>query len=211
MQAVGSDGLNSRVENHSFGGYAAFTGVRADGTSASPTALAAGDCISSFSARGYAASGYSSASAGDIRIFANSSWATAGNQDTYMIFETTSTGSVTVAERMRVTAAGNLLVGTTTDNGVDKIQTPGGVNSAYVKLAGSTSGTAELTVPATISTYILSLPAAQGAASSYLQNDGSGNLSWVTSGAPPTVTSNIDGGSSSTLYTSPQIVSGGTA
>jgi hypothetical protein len=100
------------------------------------------------------------------------------------------------------------LIDTTTDNGVDTLQIGSGIASNYLKLTGSTSGYAELTVPATVTSYIWSLPATQGAASSYLQNDGSGNLSW-SAGTPPAVTSNIDGGTSSTLYTSPQIILGG--
>ena len=86
----------------------------------------------------------------------------------------------------------------------------GNVTVNALTIAGSISGSVQLTGPSTITTYILSLPSSQGAASSYLQNDGSGNLSW-TGGSPPVVTNNIDGGTSASLFTTPQIITGGTA
>ena len=46
---------------------------------------------------------------------------------------------------------------------------------------GSTSGTLDLTVPATITSYTLTYPSAQGGSGETLLNDGSGNLTW---GAP---------------------------
>lgn len=48
-------------------------------------------------------------------------------------------------------------------------------------LSGSTSGQITLSAGATPTTHTLTLPATQGAASSFLQNDGSGGLSWATS------------------------------
>jgi hypothetical protein len=44
---------------------------------------------------------------------------------------------------------------------------------------GTTSGAVTIGAGATVTSYSLVLPAAQGAASTFLQNDGSGNLSWV--------------------------------
>jgi len=47
------------------------------------------------------------------------------------------------------------------------------------------AGTNGITIksPASVTSYNLILPAAQGAASTFLQNDGSGNLSWVAGGS----------------------------
>src|SRR5207244_4059124 len=50
------------------------------------------------------------------------------------------------------------------------------------QLPGATSGALSLAVPATVTSYTLTLPAAQGAANQMLANDGAGNLSWVDSG-----------------------------
>ncbi len=51
-----------------------------------------------------------------------------------------------------------------------------------IQLPGATSGAVSLTTPATVTSYTLKLPAAQGAANQMLANDGSGNLSWVDAG-----------------------------
>jgi hypothetical protein len=54
------------------------------------------------------------------------------------------------------------------------------------------------------SSYTLTWPAAQGAAGTYLSDDGAGNLSWTN----PLV--NIDGGTANSVYTSGQFINGGT-
>lgn len=55
---------------------------------------------------------------------------------------------------------------------------------------GSTSGTVGITAPATITSYSLTLPNAQGGSGQVLKNDGSGNLSWQNdNNAGGTVTS----------------------
>ena len=61
-----------------------------------------------------------------------------------------------------------------------------------LKLAGSTSGELTLQAAATTTDYTLTMPSAQGSASTVLTNDGSGNLSWGSGG----------GGSSSSSSTS---------
>ncbi len=45
--------------------------------------------------------------------------------------------------------------------------------------AGSSSGTLSLTVPSAVTTYSLTLPSGQGAANTFLSNNGAGVLSWV--------------------------------
>jgi len=47
-------------------------------------------------------------------------------------------------------------------------------------LKGSSSGTLTIAVPAAITSHTLTLPAAQGAVNSFLRNDGSGGLTWVS-------------------------------
>ncbi len=59
----------------------------------------------------------------------------------------------------------------------------GGTNNIALRLAGSTSGTLDLTPAATTTSYALTFPSAQGAASSLLMNDGAGGLSWTTLGS----------------------------
>lgn len=52
---------------------------------------------------------------------------------------------------------------------------------------GSVSGSVTLQAPGTVTTYTLTLPTAQGAANSYLSNNGSGVLSFVTALLPTTI------------------------
>ena len=52
-------------------------------------------------------------------------------------------------------------------------------------LLDSSSNALTLAVPSVITPYTLTLPAAQGSASTTLSNDGSGNLSWVATASPP--------------------------
>jgi len=54
------------------------------------------------------------------------------------------------------------------------------VTGAAIQLTGSTSGSITLDVPATITSYTVTLPNIQGGAGEVLANDGSGNLSWVS-------------------------------
>ncbi len=51
---------------------------------------------------------------------------------------------------------------------------------AGLNLNGSTSGAVTLASPATVTSYTLTFPSAQGGGTTILQNDGSGNLSWVS-------------------------------
>lgn len=54
-----------------------------------------------------------------------------------------------------------------------------GTTKGVLSLAGNTSGKIIIQPAAAAGTYTLTLPTAQGAASTSLQNDGAGNLSWV--------------------------------
>ena len=73
--------------------------------------------------------------------------------------------------------------GKTLQNSLVLISSSGGITGARsLQVQGATSGTITLTPAATTTTYSLILPSAQGAASTYLQNNGSGTLSWATAG-----------------------------
>jgi len=49
-----------------------------------------------------------------------------------------------------------------------------------VGLLGSSSGNLQLKVPATVTSYSVTLPAAQGSSGQYMVNDGSGNMTWTS-------------------------------
>lgn len=54
------------------------------------------------------------------------------------------------------------------------------LNSLTTALRGSTSGTLTIRPAATTTSYTVTMPSAQGGATTVLQNDGSGGLSWAT-------------------------------
>ena len=197
------------LQSYGTGSTVGLRGDFARGTVGSPAAAQAGDILNFLSGRGYGTSQAASTSTGVVQVVAGETFTNTSNA-TYLVFKTTPTGSITSVERIRINSTGNVLIDTITDNGVDALQIGSGLAANYAKFTGATSGYAQIMAAATTASYLMSLPPAQGAASSYLLNDGAGNLSWTT-GTPPAVSSNIDGGSSATLYTTPQIVVGGTA
>ena len=77
-------------------------------------------------------------------------------------------------EKMRVSSAGNVTIGRQGD-AVTTLEVNG-----TLTLDGSTSGNLGLKAAATTTSHTLTFPSAQGAASTYLKNDGSGGLSWST-------------------------------
>jgi hypothetical protein len=194
-------------------GTGSNVGVRGDfarGTVGTPAAAQAGDVLNMMSGRGYGTSQFAVGSTGNIQLVAGETFTNTSNA-TYIAFKTTPTGSVTLAERMRIAPTGNVLIGTTTDNGTEALQlaTGAGLAANYTRYVGSSSGYVDVIAPTAPTSYNMVWPSAQGAANSYPINDGAGNLSWTT-GTPPAVSQNIDGGSSATLYTTPQLVNGGT-
>lgn len=203
LDIVNSSGSTKAVQTTGYGSNVGFRARRANGTIGSPTQSLTGDTLSFFSARGYGATGFAAASTGVMNIVAAANF-TDTSMPTYLSFLTTPTGSVTSAERMRISQTGNLLVGTTTDNNTDMLQLFAGLIATYAKLAGATSGYMQQSVPATTATYGIVWPNAQGAAGTVPTNDGAGNLSWSN---PQT---NIDGGAPDSVYTASQFINGGT-
>lgn len=115
-------------------GVSSSTGLRGDfarGTSSSPAAAQNGDILNFISGRGYGTSQFATSSTGVIQIAAAETFTNTSNA-TYIAFKTTNTGSVTSAEAMRISPAGNLLIGTTTDSGTQKLQVNGNSNVGTV-------------------------------------------------------------------------------
>lgn len=96
-------------------GGAGYIGRAARGSQASPTQALSGDNLTYLAGRGYTSSSAFSGNQGLIIIRAAENF-TASAQGTYITFQTTPTGSTTVADRMLITAAGNVGVGTTAPN-----------------------------------------------------------------------------------------------
>lgn len=70
----------------------------------------------------------------------------------------------------------------------DLSPTTGTINADEINLDGSISGTLTLQAAAVTTSHTLTFPGAQGAANSFLSNDGSGTLSWSTDVARKSVT-----------------------
>jgi len=91
-----------------------FIGRRARGTMAAPAALQAGDNIFTLQGLGYGSTGFSTASRTNVRFYAAENW-TDTAQGTYLSMETTLKGTtpLNASERMRITDAGLVGIGTT--------------------------------------------------------------------------------------------------
>jgi hypothetical protein len=91
-----------------------FIGRRARGTMAAPTALQAGDNIFTLQGRGYGSTGFSTTSRTNVKFYAAENW-TDTAQGAYLSMETTLKGTtpLNASERMRITDAGLVGIGTT--------------------------------------------------------------------------------------------------
>jgi hypothetical protein len=93
-----------------------FIGRRARGTLAAPTALGVNDNIMAMQGRGYGATGFSPGSRAYMKFFAAENWSDTA-QGTYITLATTQIGTAPTntpaPERMRVTDAGYVGIGTT--------------------------------------------------------------------------------------------------
>ena len=95
-------------------GGSIFNGRKARGTPAAPSAVQVNDILASFSGRGYGATGFNfTGGLGGVAVVAAENW-TDTAQGTSLGFTTTATGTTTPANKMTITASGNLGVGTPT-------------------------------------------------------------------------------------------------
>lgn len=117
---IGANTAGARQLIDTFAGQALITGRRANGTAASPTALATDDPILTLNAYGRGTTGYSSGARAAQLMAAAETW-TDTAQGTYLAWYVTPTGSLVSAERMRLTSTGLSVSGvitTATWNGV---------------------------------------------------------------------------------------------
>jgi len=117
--------INRGVELDSFAAPSIVTGVRADGTAASPTTLQAADEISSLNAFGYNGSAFVGPKAA-LRCFADQNWTTGAN-GTYCDIAVTPDGSTTMAEVVKFHNDGGVVFGSSgTDPGAGNLNLTGG-------------------------------------------------------------------------------------
>lgn len=110
-QYVGADGAPLRLTLDTYNGSSAagtaIMGRTSNGTAASPTSLTSGHDIISLNARGYGATGFAAASTGLAGFKTNQAF-TDANMGTYYYVFTTPDNSVTAAEALRITGAGEI-------------------------------------------------------------------------------------------------------
>ncbi|MFA4819229.1 MAG: hypothetical protein WC621_05300 [Patescibacteria group bacterium] len=110
----GADGNGITIDAYGgWGGY--FVGRSAGGTKASPTTTGSTDGLATLQAMGYVNGAFTSRR-GDINIASSENWTTTAN-GTFMYFRTTADGTVSTTEKMRITSAGNVGIGTTAPGG----------------------------------------------------------------------------------------------
>ena len=101
---------------------------RARGTMAAPTAVQTDDIVGQIQMRGYGATGFATTARAGIRMTAAQNWSDAA-QGAYLAFMTNPIGSAAInVERMRITDAGNVGIGTT--NPSVTLDVAGAINSA---------------------------------------------------------------------------------
>jgi hypothetical protein len=69
--------------------------------------------------------------------------------------------------------------GAGTENIGGYFKASGATTNSALQLGASSAGTLSISLPATTTSYSIRMPGTQGAASTFLQNDGTGNLSWA--------------------------------
>lgn len=115
LSVANVSGSLTRVVSSSFGSTAFFSTVAAAGTAASPTAILAGTQIGGINGWAYNGAAYNGPIA-SMRIFANENQG-AGNAGSYISFVTTSNGSTTAQEIMRLENDGGITCPATVTGG----------------------------------------------------------------------------------------------
>lgn len=128
IQVAGSINANQGSINSTV--YGAGSSIRmrsASGTFSVPAATATGTQVSTLVATGY--DGATWRDTASVEAWSEASF-TSSSVPSNLRFRTTPTGSVTPTERMRINAAGRVLVNQTTDDGVNQLQVTGGIVAA---------------------------------------------------------------------------------
>lgn len=126
MGAAASAGANTAVVLDANGAYPRYVLRRANGSYASPSALASGDVMGAIEGRGHDGSAFTT-SRSSIHLVAAEAWSGSA-QGGAIEFRTTAIGATTAAAlRMTLAASGALLIGGSTDDGANKLRVTGGI------------------------------------------------------------------------------------
>ncbi|MBL9114374.1 MAG: tail fiber domain-containing protein [Verrucomicrobiaceae bacterium] len=142
---VSRDGQTTSIAATSFGNFALFTGRTSLGTRSAPTAVTTNYALAMFGGRGHTGTAFGSSSAtlsnATITMHAAETFTPTAN-GTDMRFWTTPIGSTAIAERMRITSAG--FVGIGTNNPTARLDVNGNINSTGI-FSGNGSALTNLT------------------------------------------------------------------
>jgi trimeric autotransporter adhesin len=131
LDIINNSGATKAIQVTGYGSNVGFRGREAGGTLSSPTATPSGTTLTFFSGRGYGTTGFAAAGTGVVNIIADATF-TDTSMPTHIGFNVTPVGSVTSAEAMRIAPTGDVLIGTTTDSGTQKLQVNGNSNVGTV-------------------------------------------------------------------------------
>lgn len=124
----------------------AFMFRRSYGTAAAPSAIAAAEAVlGSLNFRGYGTTGYPAGSTGLMTAKAEAAF-TDSSMPTAITFDTTPTNSVTALERLRISAAGNVGVSSTSPSALSSIHALAGSTNTSLFTIGSSTASATSTL-----------------------------------------------------------------
>jgi hypothetical protein len=131
VYVMGANAANTRITQDSYGTgvYGVFTARSARGTAASPTASQSGDILAQYTARGYGATTFATASTGRFDLTAAENF-TDTAQGTYASVFTTAIGSNSATEAFRFGPAGQFGIGAGTYGTSGQFLTSGGASAA---------------------------------------------------------------------------------
>ena len=131
VYVMGANAANTRITQDSYGTgvYGVFTARSARGTAASPTASQSGDILAQYTARGYGATTFATASTGRFDLTAAENF-TDTAQGTYASIFTTATGANSPTEAFRFGPAGQFGIGAGTYGTSGQFLTSGGASAA---------------------------------------------------------------------------------
>lgn len=120
------------VQITGYGNHLGIHGRFANGTVLTPTAATSGTILGRYNGEGYGATGFPTNPTGSFTILAGGTF-TDTSMPTYLQFGVTPVNSVTEATAMTINYTSNVLIGTTTDNGIDLLQVNGSVLATEFK------------------------------------------------------------------------------
>ena len=162
--AGSGDGINIKNYNSNAASIPSLGMSKARGTTGTPTAVQSGDFLFGAYGNGHNGTAFQTTAPARLVSYATETFTTTAAGSAWLFYTTPNT-TLTIKARIGIGQDGAL------------------------NLYGNTSGTMSILPAAAVTTYSVTLPAAQGTGA--LTNDGSGNLSWSTTSGANAALSNL--------------------